>query len=100
MRPATHARCATPPITSPAVGDVTDSISFPDPLLHRRELSIHASRNALPADFERIIQLIEDGRLDTQPWITHRSGFADLIGDFPSYTRPETGVIKAMVDVQ
>ncbi|HEV3080060.1 MAG TPA: zinc-binding alcohol dehydrogenase family protein [Gemmataceae bacterium] len=82
------------------VGVVTDSISFPDPLLHRRELSIHASRNALPADFERIIQLIEDGRLDTRPWITHRSAFADLIGDFPSYTRPETGVIKAMVDVE
>ncbi|HEV3446182.1 MAG TPA: zinc-binding alcohol dehydrogenase family protein [Gemmataceae bacterium] len=82
------------------VGVVTDSVSFPDPLLHRRELSIHASRNALPADFERIIQLIEDGRLDTRPWVTHRSAFADLIDDFPSYTRPETGVIKAMVDVQ
>jgi len=82
------------------VGVVTDNVSFPDPLLHRRELSIHASRNALPADFERIIQLIEDGCLDTRPWITHRSGLADLIDDFPSYTRPETGVIKAMVDVQ
>jgi 2-desacetyl-2-hydroxyethyl bacteriochlorophyllide A dehydrogenase len=81
------------------VGVVTDSVSFPDPLLHRKEMTILASRNALPADFGRIIKLIEDGNLDTRPWITHRSIFADLIGDFPSYTRPETGVIKAIVEV-
>jgi 2-desacetyl-2-hydroxyethyl bacteriochlorophyllide A dehydrogenase len=81
------------------VGVVTDSVSFPDPLLHRKEMSVLASRNALPADFTRIIGLIEGGQLDTRPWITHRSRFPDLIGDFPSYTRPDTGVIKAMVEV-
>jgi len=44
--------------------------------------------------------LIEEGRIDTRPWITHRSAFEDLIGDFPSYVKPETGVIKAMVSVE
>ena len=67
--------------------------------MHRRELSIHASRNAMPADFERIIQHIEEGRIDTRPWITHRTSFNEMIGNFPSYTRPETGVIKAIVEV-
>jgi alcohol dehydrogenase len=43
--------------------------------------------------------LIETGRINTQPWITHRTNFESLIGDFPSFTRPETGVIKAMVEV-
>jgi len=81
------------------VGIVTDAISFPDPLFHRREMTIFASRNALPADFGRIIKLIEDGRIDTRPWITHRTPFGDLIAQFPSYTKPETGVIKAMVEV-
>ncbi len=81
------------------VGIVTDSVSFPDPLLHRREMTVYATRNALPAEFTRIIQLIEDGQIDTRPWITHRSPFAELIGNFPSYTRPETGVIKAVVEV-
>ena len=76
-----------------------DSISFPDPLLHRREMTVFASRNALPEDFGRIIGLIESGRLDTRPWITHRTAFDDLIANFPSYTRPETGVIKAMIEV-
>jgi alcohol dehydrogenase len=53
----------------------------------------------LPGDFTRIIDLIEAGRIDTVPWITHRSGFDELPEVFPSYTRPETGVIKAIVEV-
>jgi 2-desacetyl-2-hydroxyethyl bacteriochlorophyllide A dehydrogenase len=81
------------------VGIVSDEIHFADPLLHRREMTLLATRNALPADFRRIIGLIEEGRIDTQPWITHRTPFAELIGHFPSYTKPETGVIKAMVEV-
>ena len=78
---------------------VTSDITFPDPLFHRREMTLFASRNSVPADFRRIIQLIEDGRIDTRPWITHHSSFGSLIGDFPSFTKPETGVIKAMVEV-
>lgn len=81
------------------VGITTDEISFPHPLVHAREMTLLASRNALPADFDRIIQLIEDGQIDTQPWITHRSPMDEMIGNFPSYTKPETGVVKAIVEV-
>jgi alcohol dehydrogenase len=81
------------------VGITTQEISFVHPLMHRRELTLLASRNALPADFARIIGLIEAGTIDTRPWITHRSSFGDMIGDFPKWLRPETGVIKAVVEV-
>ena len=81
------------------VGITAADVSFPDPLLHRREITLYASRNALPADFVRIIKLIEDGLIDTRPWITHRTPFDQLIENFPAYTRPETGVIKAIVEV-
>jgi threonine dehydrogenase-like Zn-dependent dehydrogenase len=81
------------------VGITTEEVHVPHPLMHRREMTLYASRNALPADFGRIIELIEQGRINTQPWITHRSEFAEMIDQFPSYTRPETGVIKAMVHV-
>jgi alcohol dehydrogenase len=81
------------------VGITTEEISFKHPLLHRREMTIKGSRNALPADFRRIIGLIEDGTIDTDPWITHRTPFDDLIDRFESYTKPETGVIKAVVQV-
>jgi 2-desacetyl-2-hydroxyethyl bacteriochlorophyllide A dehydrogenase len=82
------------------VGITPGEVSFSDPMLHTRELTVYASRNALADDFRRIIRLIEHGRIDTNPWITHRTTFAALAVDFPSYTRPETGVIKAMVDVE
>jgi alcohol dehydrogenase len=81
------------------VGITTEDIVFPDRLFHSREMTIKASRNALPEDFRRIIKLIEEGRIDTTPWITHRTSFDDFIGVFDSYTRPESGVIKAMVAV-
>lgn len=82
------------------VGITTAEIAFGHPLMHRREMTLLASRNALPDDFRRIIQLIEDGKIDTRPWITHRANFDELIERFPSYTKMETGVIKALLHVQ
>ena len=81
------------------VGITTQEISLPHPLMHRRELTVLASRNALPPDFPRIIQLIEGAKIDTRPWITHRAGFDEMIGEFPRWLKPETGVIKAMVEM-
>lgn len=81
------------------VGITTQEISFPHPALHRPEMTLKASRNALPADFGRIIGLIEDGTIDTAPWITHRTTFDGMIGEFESFTKPESGVIKAVVEV-
>jgi alcohol dehydrogenase len=81
------------------VGITTQDISFPHPLLHRREMSIKGSRNALPRDFGRIIGLIEDGTIDTNPWITHRTTFDRVIDEFETFTKPESGVIKAMVEL-
>jgi alcohol dehydrogenase len=81
------------------VGITTDEVRFRHPIAHRSEATLLCSRNALPGDFTRIIQLIEEGRIDTRPWITHRAAFEELIEVFPSYTRPETGVIKAVVEV-
>ncbi|HEX7859187.1 MAG TPA: zinc-binding alcohol dehydrogenase family protein [Verrucomicrobiae bacterium] len=83
------------------VGITQQEISFPHaPIMHRRELTLMASRNALPADFTRIIQLISGGKIDTRPWITHQADFGELIGKFESFTKPETGVIKAIVTVE
>jgi alcohol dehydrogenase len=67
--------------------------------MHRRELTILASRNALSRDFARIIGLIEDGTIDTDPWITHRLSFADVPEAFPGLLVPASGVIKAVVEM-
>jgi alcohol dehydrogenase len=82
------------------VGITTDEVRFRHPVFHRPEGTLLCSRNALPGDFTRIIGLIEDSRIDTKPWITHRTAFDELPAVFPSYTRPETGVIKAVVEIE
>ncbi len=81
------------------LGITTEEIVFRQALMHRREMTFLASRNALPDDFRRIINLIEEGRIDTRPWISHQAGFDDLISEFPRWLQPETGVIKAMVSL-
>jgi 2-desacetyl-2-hydroxyethyl bacteriochlorophyllide A dehydrogenase len=82
------------------VGITQQNLEFPHaPFLHRRELTIMASRNALARDFARIIRLIEEGKIDTRPWITHHADFEDVPSVFPSWLKPESGVIKAVVKV-
>jgi alcohol dehydrogenase len=81
------------------VGITQDPITVTQPLMHRREMSFLASRNALPWEFTRIIRLIEGGMLDTRPWITHTAPFEGLIGEFTNWLKPETGVVKAMVEL-
>ncbi|TWU51299.1 zinc-binding alcohol dehydrogenase family protein [Rubripirellula reticaptiva] len=81
------------------VGITTDELTFRHPVMHRPEATIKASRNAMPADFTRIIGLIEDGTINTDPWITHRTSFEGVLNDFESFTKPETGVIKAIIEV-
>ena len=82
------------------VGITQAEVAFPHaPVMHRRELSILASRNALSRDFTRIIGLIEEGRINTAPWITHRIPFADTIATFPTLLEPTSGVIKGVIEM-
>ena len=67
--------------------------------MHRREMSVLASRNALSGDFSRIIRLIEDGKIDTRPWMTHRAKLDEVPSRFTEWMQPETGVLKAIVSL-
>jgi alcohol dehydrogenase len=81
------------------VGLTAEEVRFRHPMFHRPEGTLLCSRNALPGDFTRIIGLIEAGRIDTQPWITHRTVLEGLPEAFPTYLRPESGVVKAIVEI-
>jgi len=78
-------------------GITTEPVPLNDPLFHRRELTLLATRNALPADFPFIIDLIRKGVIDTQPWITHRIAFEEVPAKFPSLLEPGNSVVKAMI---
>ena len=81
------------------VGITTQELAFEQRFMHRPEMTIKASRNAVPENFTRIIDLIEKGVIDTDTWITHRTSFDDVVGEFETFTRPESGVLKAMIEV-
>ena len=81
------------------VGITTQEVSFAHPLMHRREMTLLASRNALASDFGRIIALIEEGRINTQPWITHEAAFEEVPEVFTTWLQPSAGVIKAVIHI-
>ena len=82
------------------VGITTDEVSFPHaPIFHRREQTLIASRNALPADFDNIIKIIEDGKINTNAWITHRLTIDEVPEKFAQFTDPSLGAIKAIIEV-
>ena len=81
------------------VGIVKGDIVFSDAEFHRRELTLLASRNALPADFETVVDAMRAGHVPTGALNTHRVAFNDLPARMPSLVDPASGVIKALVDI-
>ncbi|NHN33943.1 zinc-binding alcohol dehydrogenase family protein [Paenibacillus agricola] len=81
------------------VGLVKADITFSDPEFHKREMTMMSSRNATRIDFERVIASILEGQVDTDAFITHRAAFDEMITSYESWMKPETGVIKAIVNI-
>jgi threonine dehydrogenase-like Zn-dependent dehydrogenase len=79
------------------VGVYNGDISINDPELHRKELTLLATRNAPSDDFPFIIERMEKGDIDTRRWVTHRASCVDMIEQFPGWLRPEAKTIKAIV---
>jgi threonine dehydrogenase-like Zn-dependent dehydrogenase len=79
------------------VGLCADKIAIDDPLLHRREIALFASRNSAH-QFPRIIGMIERGEIDTSSWIGERLSLEEVPEKFAGLrARPE--LVKAVVHV-
>lgn len=76
------------------IGDIT----FHDPLFHRKEITLKASRNALASDFTKLIRLLKAGLIHTDGYITHRLPFETLPETFITLYLPEEKVIKAVIE--
>ena len=81
------------------VGLFQGDVTFNDPNFHRRELTVMGSRNSMPDTFRTVIRLVEEGRVDTRPWITHRFNLADTAAVFPRDIAGNPAVLKAMIEV-
>jgi 2-desacetyl-2-hydroxyethyl bacteriochlorophyllide A dehydrogenase len=78
---------------------VQEEIGFADPEFHKRETTLLASRNALPEDFAEVVRWMRAGHIPTAVLRTHHAPLAAAAEAFPGWLRPETGVIKAMIEV-
>jgi 2-desacetyl-2-hydroxyethyl bacteriochlorophyllide A dehydrogenase len=81
------------------VGLVRSDISFADPLLHAKEITLMASRNATKEDFSNVITGIESGRVNTSGFVTHTANMEETLSQFASWLKPESGCIKAVVRI-
>jgi alcohol dehydrogenase len=81
------------------VGITKEPVLIDDPLFHRRELTLLASRNAVATDFQRILAMIQSGQIDTRSWISHKCDFSELPSRMDAWLLPESRVIKAVVSL-
>jgi len=75
------------------VGDVT----FHDPDLHRRELTLLASRNATAADVDTVIAHVRAGGVDATPWIAEHVPLAGLPEALPRWAGARGAGLKGVV---
>jgi 2-desacetyl-2-hydroxyethyl bacteriochlorophyllide A dehydrogenase len=81
------------------VGLQKGEISFSHPEFHKREATLMSSRNATRQDFEHVIASMKKGLIKPTTYITHRVQFDQVKDQFASWLKPETGVIKATVEL-
>ena len=81
------------------VSIVRETISFADPEFHKRETTLLSSRNATRRDFENVLEALRAGSIPTAALNTHRARLSQAPELFPVWIRPETGVIKAIIEI-
>ncbi len=81
------------------VGLQRGTISISHPEFHKRELTLMSSRNATRADFDQVMSTMKNGLIDAATFITHRVSFDQVADQFPGWSDPANGVIKAMVSL-
>lgn len=82
------------------VSVVNENITFSDPELHKREMTVLGSRNAVRADFARVMTAIEERRVPVQRLLTHRTSLRRASADISRWTRQKMGLMKALVEIE
>jgi threonine dehydrogenase-like Zn-dependent dehydrogenase len=80
------------------VGLTKERVCLDDPLMHRREITVFASRNSR-AQFPRIISMIEKNEIDVSRWINERMSLAEVPAHFEGLVG-NSSLIKAMIAIE
>jgi 2-desacetyl-2-hydroxyethyl bacteriochlorophyllide A dehydrogenase len=78
---------------------VNAEIAFSDPEFHKRETTLLASRNATMQDFQTVLDAMRAGQVPLAALASHHGPLAEAPSLIPAWSKPETGVIKALVTI-
>ena len=81
------------------VGVTSGDLVWPDAEVHRREMTIRASRNATEADFVHVMNSMLAGSVPTKALSTQATDLDHVVDDLPRWAKDRTGVIKAVVTI-
>lgn len=81
------------------VGIIKGDLVWPDAEVHRRELTIRASRNAQGDDFLHVMESMRRGLIPTDLLATHATEFGRVPEDMPRWATARDGLIKAIVNL-
>ncbi|MBX2872544.1 MAG: zinc-binding alcohol dehydrogenase family protein [Saprospiraceae bacterium] len=81
------------------VGLFKGELSYQHPAIHAKETSLLCSRNATREDFDYVMDKLNEKRFPVNSFVTHTVPFLDMPQHFEDWLKPETGVIKAMLEL-
>jgi len=81
------------------IGLQKNELIFSHPEFHKRETTLMSSRNATREDFEHVMDCMKKKLINPSTYITHRAKFDEVKDEFENWLKPESGVIKAMVEI-
>jgi len=79
------------------VGHHPGDISLHNPLMHAREITVLFSRNANETDFGWVVSRLQQGVIDSTPWIAPPTMPHEVAQSFPIWLDPEQGVVKPVI---
>jgi 2-desacetyl-2-hydroxyethyl bacteriochlorophyllide A dehydrogenase len=81
------------------VGVISGDLVWPDAEVHRRELTIRASRNATRQDFDHVMESIRRGLVPTDKLRTHTMGLDQVPAEMSRLAYEREGLIKAIINL-
>ena len=78
-------------------GVLNADITFSDPELHKREMRLLATRNAVKADFDQVMAAMLAGSIPTEAINTHTIALDDLPEAMPAWLASDAPPVKAIL---
>ncbi len=81
------------------IGYAKHLVTYQSKLFVQKELDIHGSRNALVTDFEEVVRVMEEGKVDVTPLISKKVAFAHAGEALKLWSDDPVKITKLVIDM-